>query len=152
MDASRLVTIVLALPGVVVAAATAMALGLTVFGEPPMWPRREVHLAEAAGTRDESEAVRLVESGADPNVRYPIGRGLIDGGPTELTPLEAAVANDDPAMLAQLLHHGATFDAPTWNRLRCIAEGQDVIVELDRRKPNGADLQCAGIVRPWEGD
>jgi hypothetical protein len=152
MDAARFAAVALALPGVLVAIGTAVALGRTALDEPPMWPRREVNLAEAAATRDEAEVVRLVEGGADPDVRYPIGRGFVAGGPTELTPLEASVANDDPAMLEQLLQHGAAFDAATWNRLRCIAEGEGVIAELDRRRPPDTDLHCAGVVRPWESD
>jgi hypothetical protein len=152
MDASRLFAIALAAPGCILAGATAFGLAMTVVDQSPMWPHQPVNLSEAAGSRDESELVRLIEDGVDPNARYPVRAGLIFGYPTRLTPLEAAVANDDPAVLTQLLAKGAAMTGPVWTQLRCIAKGERVPPVLDRLEPAGASRSCDGVVEPWARD
>jgi hypothetical protein len=144
--------VVLAAPGVVLAVATGIGLVMTVRDQPPMWPHRGVNLAEAAGVRDESEVVRLIEDGADPNATYPVRAGLIFSYAMNLTPLEAAVANEDPVMVKQLVAKGASLDAPLWTHLRCIAVGDRVPAALDEIRPSGAALTCEGVVRPWRDD
>jgi len=147
---SKLAAAALALPGCMMAAATAVALVLTAVDQPPMWPHHPVNLAEAAGVRSESELVRLIEAGGDPNARYPIRAGLIFGYPLRLTPLEAAVANDDPEMVTRLLAKGASMDASVWTHLRCIADGDRIRPALDRLRPGDAVFSCDGAVRPWK--
>ena len=149
---SKLAAAALALPGCMMAAATALGLVLTAVDQPPMWPHQPVNLAEAAGARDESELVRLIEAGGDPNARYPIRPGWIFGPSMQLTPLEAAVANDDPAMVTRLLAKGASLDASLWTYLRCIAEGDSISPALDQLQPRDAVLSCDGIVAPWQVD
>ena len=149
---SKVAAIALAVPGCLLAAATAVGLVMTVFGQSPMWPHLAVNLAEAAGVYDESAMVRLIEDGANPNERYPVRAGLIFGYPMNLTPLEAAVANDDPTMVARLIEKGATMDAQVWTHLRCIAQGERVPPVLDERRPSGAVQSCEGVVRPWRAD
>ena len=96
-----------ALPGCLLAAASVVALTMAAFGEHPMWPHEDVNLAEAAGVREEAEVTRLIEQGQDPNASYPVRSGLLFERPARLTPLEAAVINDDPAIVAVLFANGA---------------------------------------------
>jgi hypothetical protein len=144
--------IALAVPGCLVGVATAIGLVMTVFGQSPMWPHQPVNLAEAAGVYDEAAMVRLIEDGMDPDARYPIRPGLIFGYQMNLTPLEAAVANDDPAMVTRLVEKGATLDARVWTHLRCIADGERVLSKLDELRPAGAAEACEGVVKPWKDD
>ena len=84
--------------------------------------------------------------------RYPIRPGLIFGYQMNLTPLEAAVANDDPTMVTRLVEKGATLDARVWTHLRCIADGERVPAKLDELRPAGAAAACDGVVKPWKDD
>ena len=45
-----------------------------------LWPPDEVTLAEAVATRNNAEAVRLIESGADPNRPSHVRDGLLTNG------------------------------------------------------------------------
>jgi len=144
--------ILLAAPGCLLAAASIGALGLALIDEHPMWPHVPYNLAEAAATREEAEVIRLIEQGDDPNVRYPVRAELIFDYPTRLTPLEAAVARDDPAVVRRLVAKGARLDAALWTYLRCIVQGDRVIPALDEHRPEGAELQCDGVRAPWERD
>ena len=110
-----------AVPGTVLAILSVVALTMGVFGEYPMWSHTELTLAEAAGSREEAEVTRLIEQGQDPNTRYPVRAGLVLERPARLTPLEAAVLNDDPAIARQLLGRGPALDAASWVVLRCLA-------------------------------
>ena len=152
MSMAKVGAIALAAPGCFLAIATAVGIVMTTFGQPPMWPHQPMNLAEAAGVYGEAEVVRLAESGENLNVRYPIRSGLIFGYSMNLTPLEAAVANDDPTMVTRLVEEGATLDAPTWTHLRCIADGERVPTVLDAIRPAGAAQTCDGVVKPWKDD
>jgi len=139
-----------AMPGCLLAAASLIALMLAAFGEYPMWPHDDVNLAEAAGAREEAEVTRLIERGQDPNAPYPVRPGLVLDRPAKLTPLEAAVINDDPAMVAQLFARGAAVDGPSWVALRCFAADLRVAPVLDEHRPGSATLECDGTRVPWE--
>jgi hypothetical protein len=127
-----------------------VALTLAAFGEHPMWPHEEVNLAEAAGVREEAEVVRLIEQGQDPNASYPVRSGLLLERSAKLTPLEAAVINNDPAMVGQLFAHGAAVDGPSWVVLRCFAADSRVAPVLDEHRPGSATLECDGTKVPWD--
>jgi hypothetical protein len=152
MDLSRVAAAALAVPGCLVAMASAGALVLTVVDEPPMWPHEQVNLAEAAGVRDEPEVVRLIERGEDPSARYPVRAGLIFGRAMALTPLEAAVANEDPEMVVRLVAKGAALDAQIWAYLRCAAEGDTIRAALDQLRPSGASPGCDGVSASWKAE
>jgi len=130
------------------AAVSLVALAMAAFGRYPMWPHKEFTLAEAAGARDEAEVVRLIENGEDPNARYPVREGLVFERAANLTPLEAAVLNDDPAIVRQLLARGASADGTSWGVLRCVA-GSRVAPVLDEHRPSTSP-DCAGIKTPWD--
>ena len=145
----NLAAIAVAAPGCVLAVLSVIALAIAAFGEHPMWPHEPLNLVEAAITREEAEAVRLIEDGHDPNARYPVRAGLMFDHSTRLTPLEAAVARDDVPTLRQLLARGAMMDAGIWSRLRCNAPGERIPPVLDELRPAGAAMQCAGVTAPW---
>jgi hypothetical protein len=67
-----------------------------------------------------------------------------------LTPLEAAVVNDDPAISARLLGTGVALDGPAWVALRCFAADSRVAPILDEHRPAGVSLECAGARPPWD--
>src|SRR5687768_15641402 len=52
--------------------ATIIMLGMGLAGHHPFWRVEDVTLSEAAGTRDDAQALRLIMGGADPNGRYPV--------------------------------------------------------------------------------
>lgn len=149
---SKWPAVALGAPGCLLAAASLVSLALAAFGRYPMWPHEPVNLAEAAGVRDEAEVVRLIEDGADPNARYSVRPGFGFDGPTRLTPLEAAIAADDPMIVRWLLARGTPPDADRWTYLRCIAGGDDVPPLLDQQRPPGAELKCDGVRYPWQQD
>ena len=115
-----------------------------------MWPHDEINLAEAAGVSEEAEVVRLIEQGQDPNARYPVRAGLLFERAVTVTPLEAAVLNDDPAIAAQLFARGLAVEPPAWVALRCFAADLRVVPVLDAHRPAGARLECAGVKTPWD--
>ncbi len=139
-----------AIPGCLLAVASLVALMLAAFGEYPMWPHEDVNLAEAAGVREEAEVARLIERGQDPNASYPVRPGLLFERPAKLTPLEAAVINDDPAIVALLFANGAAVDGPSWLALRCFAGNSRVSPVLDVHRPAAVSLECAGRKTPWD--
>jgi hypothetical protein len=139
-----------AVPGLFLAALSVVAMTMAAFGGHPMWPHEALTLAEAAGARDESEVTRLIEQGQDPNARYPVRAGLVLERAARLTPLEAAVMNDDPAIARHLLARGAAPDAGSWVALRCLAvESPRVALVLDQYRATGSP-DCAGMKTPWD--
>lgn len=146
---NRPAALAVAIPGCLLAAASLVALMLAAFGEYPMWPHKEVNLAEAAAVREEAEVTRLIEQGQDPNTRYPVRPGLLLERSAALTPLEAAVLNNDPAMAAHLLSKGVSLDGATWVALRCFATDSRVAPVLDAHRPAGAVLDCSSAKVSW---
>jgi hypothetical protein len=134
----------LAAPGCILAAASALALVMAAWGRHPLWPQQQLNLSEAAALRDRAEVVRLVERGADPNVRNEIRAGLLFDHPSRLSPLEAAVESGDGNMIHTLLAAGVSLDAETWARLRCHTDRREIIAALDAHVPAGADPRCSG--------
>jgi hypothetical protein len=132
------------------AALSVIALTMAVFGEHPMWPHEEVNLAEAAGVREEAEVARLIEQGHDPNGRYPVRSGYLFERGASLTPLEAAVLNDDPLIAAYLFRNGVALEASAWLALRCFAANLRVAAVLDEHRPPEVTLECAGVRTPWD--
>jgi hypothetical protein len=140
--------LIVALPGCLLAAASVVALLMAAVDQPPMWPYEAYTLSEAAGARDEAEVVRLIERGGDPNGRYPVRAGLVLERTARLTPLEAAVLNDDPAITRVLLARGVRLDDPSWTAIRCRAGARAAAV-LDGIRPTSSP-DCAGIQTPWD--
>ena len=85
-----------------------------------LWPPVAQSLSEAAAVGDVGEVLWQVQTGADPNARFPVRAGLISDAALTVTPLEAAVWGRDAEMLELLIAHGAIVDRPMRITLRCI--------------------------------
>lgn len=138
----------LAVPGCLMAAGFAAALLMALVDRHPMWPHQQWNLSEAAAVRDTAEVARLIQFAEDPNIPRDIRAGLLSDHPVRLTPLEAAVAVDDGNMVLLLLRSGAVLDAAVWNRLQCLAEGDEVRRVLDEQGPPDAQRRCEGLTPP----
>ena len=139
---SNWTAIALAAPGCLFAAASVVALALAVVDRHPMWPRESMNLAEAAAARDEGEVARLIEGGEDFNQRYPVRPGLLFDRPAVLTPLEAAIAADDPMVVQRLMQAGTPLDVERWTYLHCIAGGNEAPQVLEQYRPPDAEPDC----------
>src|SRR4026209_1291182 len=73
-----------------------------------LWPPDDVTLSEAVATRNNAEAVRLIERGAKPNQPSPVRDGLLTNGyAVTVKPVEAAVGAQRADSLRTLLANGA---------------------------------------------
>jgi hypothetical protein len=138
----RWLHVALAVPGCTIAAAFTMAVMMGLFGRHPMWAWQPLNLAEAAALRDRAEVSRLIEFAADPNVPQIVRAGVLFDYPVKLTPLEAAVVANDDTMVRHLLNQGAFIDVGSWNRLQCLAEGDDVRRVIEEVRPSGSQDHC----------
>ncbi len=140
--ASAWPALALALPGCIMASAMAAALIMAMFNRHPMWRYEQWNLSEAAAVRDRAEVMRLIEFAEDPNLPRDVRAGLLFDYPVRVTPLEAAVVAGDDTMLRRLIDSGALVDAAVWNRLNCLADGDDVRRVLNEHRPGSADPEC----------
>ena len=152
MRVSNWTAIALAAPGCLYAAASVVVLALAVVDRHPMWPRESMNLAEAAATRDEGEVARLIEGGEDFNQRYPVRPGLLFDRPAVLTPLEAAIAADDPMVVQRFMQEGTPLGVERWTYLHCIAGGDEAPQVLEQYRPPGAEPDCVSVRAPWPRD
>jgi hypothetical protein len=136
--------IALAAPGCLMLAGVTAGLALAPFDQ-LLWPRQQLNLSEAAAVRDVGEIVRLIDSSADPDAVRDVRPGLLAEHAVRATPLEAAVAIRDPEIARVLLANGAEMDTEVWSRLRCKAEGDEMIEFLERRRPLKAIMDCASF-------
>ena len=140
------------LPGAAIAAA---GLGLMVpatVAEHPLWWEEPVNISEAAAFRDPARVVRLLREGVDPTVRRLVRPGVFAPGRVLVTPLQAAIASDRAEVVAVLVEGVDALDRVTWRDAMCLAGtiGDDEIETiLERHRPEGVELACAGYVRPW---
>jgi hypothetical protein len=143
---------VLAVPGLVLIAATACLLLALPLGLDPLWRVEPLTLAEAAALRDNGEIVRLIQQGEDPNRPGTVRAELLRNDPIVITPLEAAVGIDRPDVLEVLLDHGATMNEAMWTRLVCFAEAidaDDARSFLESHRPAGTSDACDHVATPW---
>jgi hypothetical protein len=107
-----------------------------------VWDDSPVNLSEAIAVHDFGLAVRLMEQGADPNVKRTTDAAN-DGQPTPaVTALEAAAKRGDPWMVEVILDHGAVADAAERLRLACVAVsfgGNEVAEFLHGSVPSPAE-------------
>jgi hypothetical protein len=114
-----------AVPPLGVALTTLTMLVMSVAGQHPMWRLQVTTLSEAAASRDVATAVWLIEQGRDPNHKYPVRRGILDGNtPAAMTPLEAAVDARRLEVIQLLLRHGARLDETQRTAFACKAKSR----------------------------
>jgi hypothetical protein len=117
-----------------------------------LWPSDEVTLSEAVATRNNAEALRLIELGEDPNNASHVRGGLITNGyDVTVKPVEAAVGAQRADSLRMLLANGASLDKEELLVLRCFEQTRrdsGVREILDARSSDAVD--CDGVRSPVE--
>jgi hypothetical protein len=117
-----------------------------------LWPPDEVNLSEAVATRNNAEAVRLMEYGADPNRPARVRDGLLTNGyGVTVTPLEGAVGGLRADTVRMLLAHGVFVDDAERQVLRCIEQTRhdSGVRELIGAEPED-DVDCKSVHSPLE--
>jgi len=124
-------------PVVVVTVAMLVFAGREMTGDTPSsWgPMRNV--AEAAGTGQASEILRLLREGQDPRQVWPVRPEIISSAITRVTALEAAVWSRRGQEMELLDRAGAIHDAALRQELACLAadiSAQEVVEYLSPGK------------------
>jgi hypothetical protein len=117
-----------------------------------LWPPDEVTLSEAVATRNNAEAVRLIEKGANANEPGYVRDGLLTNGyAVTVKPIEAAVGAQRADSLRMLLDNGASVDEEELIVLRCLerARHDSGVNELLAAQSTSA-VDCAGVRSPLE--
>ena len=124
-------------PHVVAFAAMLWLVAGWIAGADPFWPIPAMTLSEAAAVRDHAEVVRLIEEGHDPNRKWSVRAGLLDGDAHAITPLEAAVRIRRLALVELLLRSGAAPGADERSALvgTALAAGAADIAAFLRNPP-----------------
>jgi hypothetical protein len=112
-------------------------------GTHPIWATTPRNLAEAAAFRDGGALIRFVETGQQIGQPAEVRGGVIRPEATTLTPVEAAVAARDEAMVQLLFDLGASPDPGEWHRAFCISDAGRVREILHAHRPPGAVEDCA---------
>jgi hypothetical protein len=147
-----LVTIGVAAPAAVVGVLSLVGVVSSVAGANPDWAAQSVNLTEAAALRDQATVAQRIARGEDAHARHLVRPDLVLNEPATMTPFEAAIAVDRPEIAQLLLWSGYRIDAAEWRQLRCLAQLEkhdDLGALLDTVKPEGAALDCSGVVKPW---
>jgi len=117
-----------------------------------LWPPDDVNLSEAVATRNNAEAVRLMEYGADPNRPARVRDGLLTNGyGVIVTPLEAAVGAQRADTVRMLLARGVYVDDDERRVLRCIEQTRhdsgvrELMIGADED-----DVDCKSVHSPLE--
>jgi hypothetical protein len=96
--------------------------------------------------------IRLIETGSDPWMRYPVAAGVLSDRPLHLTPLEAAIAAGRAEVVELLLWRTQGGDADSLARAWCLAQNVgdgDVARVVARFRAHAAEPDCSQVVRPW---
>jgi hypothetical protein len=117
-----------------------------------LWPPDAVTLSEAVATRNTAEAVRLIESGANPNEPSRVRDGLLTSGyPVTIKPVEAAVGAQRADSLRTLRANGAAVDQEELNVLRCLEQmRRDSGVRDMLAAQSTSEVDCTGVRSPLE--
>jgi hypothetical protein len=141
---SNRLLLVVALPPVITALAWIGTLALTAMtGTHPIWATTAHNLAEAAAFRDGGAVVRLVEAGQPIGQPADVRGGVIRSETITVTPVEAAAAARDEAMVQLLFDLGASPDPAGWHRAFCISDASRVREILQAHRPLGVVEDCA---------
>ena len=117
-----------------------------------LWPPDDVTLSEAVATRNNAEAVRLIDSGANPNQPSPVRDGLLTSGyAISIKPIEAAVGARRADSVRTLLANGAVVDQDELRVLRCLEETHhDSGVRELLVARSTSEVNCDGVRSPLE--
>jgi hypothetical protein len=117
-----------------------------------LWPPDDVTLSEAVATRNNAEAIRLIERGANPNQPSPVRDGLLTSGyAITITPIEAAVGAQRADSVRTLLVNGAVVDEEELKVLRCLEQTRhDSGVRELLATQSTSDVDCNGVRSPLD--
>lgn len=136
--------ILIAAPPVCAALAWIATLALAeVSATHPIWALTPRNLAEAAAFRDGGAVVRFVEAGQEISQPAEVRGGVVRAETTTLTPMEAAAAARDEAIVQLLFDLGASPDGAGWHRAFCISDASRVREILKAHRPPGVVEECA---------
>ena len=114
--------LIVSLPVVGAIAATLLFVGSECAGL-RLFTKRPFTVAEAAADGDAPAMMRQIYGGASPLERYPVQSDVLSGSNGSLlTPLEAAVMANRPAIIDVLERWGVPIDDPERAHLVCLAE------------------------------
>ena len=143
--------ILVAVPCVVLTLTSAWwTVGLAAGGG--LWPSDDVTLAEAVATRNNAEALRLIQQGADPNRPARVRDGLLTNGyAIDVLPVEAAVAAQRADTLRMLLANGAIVDDRELRVLHCLEQSRHDSGVREILDAGAADEpDCTGVSLPTD--
>jgi hypothetical protein len=115
-----------------------------------LWPPEDVTLSEAVATRNNAEAVRLIQRGANPNQPSPVRDGLLTNGyAVTVKPIEAAVGAQRADSVRTLLANGAIVDQEEMRVLRCLEQARhDSGVRELLAAQSASEVDCNGVRSP----
>jgi ankyrin repeat protein len=143
MNRETLLGVVVAVPGLLLAAVAVMvlAVGFRAFEPDPV-----LTLPEAAALRDNADVVLLVRQGADPNAPAAVRRAVLRSRTGVMTPLEAALTARHVETAGLLMDLGASVRDDNFERLFCLATRSridDLITLITARLPDHGAVDCA---------
>jgi hypothetical protein len=117
-----------------------------------LWPSDHVTLSEAVATRNNAEALRLMEQGADPNRPARVRDGLLTNGyAITVTPIEAAVGAQRADSVRMLLANGVLVDHAERRMLLCLEHTRrDSGVRELLAEESDDQLNCDAVRSPLE--
>lgn len=143
---SSLPALLVALPPVVLVVVAAVVLLSGAVGLDSQWRETTLNTPAAIAVHDWAQGVRRIEAGEDPNKADVVPGGNSSEPSRMMTPLEAAVREDELALVTVVLDRGATADRAERLRLACLAvsrEAEEIAERLLGATP-GAD-ECAHV-------
>jgi hypothetical protein len=148
---TRTLVLIIAAPCLVLAFLSAWWTAGRLVGD-GLWPSDNVTLSEAAATRNNAEAVRLIGSGANPNQPSHVRDGLLTiGYAVTIKPIEAAVGAQRADSVRTLLLNGATVDQEELRVLRCLEQARhDSDVRELLAVHSTSDVDCNGVRSPLD--
>ena len=127
-----------AAPAVLATAAVLVFAIRELSGTTPLSYGPPINVAEAAGSGQPSEMLRLLRAGWDPTQIWPLRPEIISSTVTRATALEAAIWGGRRPLIEVLDRRGFIRDAATRQHLACLAQdiGTDEVVAY--LSPGGA--------------
>ena len=118
----RRVVWLVAAPQLVLIAAGVAVLAAGALGRDRQWTDEPLNLSAAISSRDWGQAILRIEQGEDPNQPHVV---QFHDNPRIITPLEAAVREDELDLVVTVMRLGAVADAAERLRLACMALARD---------------------------
>ena len=122
---SPLPALLVALPPVVLVAIAGVVLLSGATGLDTQWRETTLNTPAAIAVHDWAQGVRRIEAGEDPNKADVVPGGNSSEPARMMTPLEAAVREDELGLVSLMLQRGAVADPSERLRLACLAVSRE---------------------------